>query len=284
MTGRLNLARDRWVLGLEVRPHIMGIINVTPDSFSDGGDFLAYETAVAQGLTLVNDGADLLDIGGESTRPGAPQVSEAEELARVIPVIKALAAQVSVPISIDTYKALVARKALEAGASIINDISAGRFDPEMFQVAANFGVPIILMHMKGRPQNMQINPVYDDVVAEVKSFLSEAASGAEAAGIAPEKVIIDPGIGFGKTFDHNLILINRLNELAELGRPLMVGPSRKAFLGKILDGAPPKDRDLATATVAALCAYQGANILRVHDVKSTKIALTVTAAVLREHV
>ncbi len=265
-----------------MRPHIMGVINVTPDSFSDGGDFYAHEAAVAHGLSQVEAGADILDIGGESTRPQSEPVSEKEELRRVIPVIKGLAAKVHVPLSIDTCKAGVAEIALQAGASIINDVSAGRFDPEILSVAARAGVPLVLMHMQGKPKTMQVNPTYKDLMGEIKSFLIEAARRAEKMGVSSEKIIIDPGIGFGKTFDHNLTLINRLEEFVSLGYPLLLGASRKAFLGQILGGALPKERDIATAAVIALAAYKGAHILRTHNVGLAKQTLAVIQAVKQE--
>ena len=274
---------DRWTLDLETRPQVMGIINVTPDSFSDGGDFFSPQAAIEQGLRLVEAGADLLDVGGESTRPGAERVSEAEELDRVVRVVDGLVGRVDVPISVDTYKSGVARAALAAGAAMINDISAGRFDQALLEVTAAAGVPLILMHMKGEPHNMQKNPVYGDLVGEVGDFLREAVDRAVAAGVKREMIILDPGIGFGKTFDHNLILINRLKELARLGRPLLVGPSRKAFLGHILGGVPPKERDVATAAAVTLSAYNGAHILRVHDARLAREVLAVTSAVMGEH-
>ena len=273
----------RWSMDFSERPLIMGVINVTPDSFSDGGDFLSSERAIEQGIRLAEEGADILDLGGESTRPGAEEVGATEELARVIPVIEALTARTSVPISIDTYKAEVAEASVGAGAAIINDISAGLLDPEILRVAARLDVPLVLMHMKGQPRTMQENPEYDDLMGEIKAFLADAARRAEAAGVRADRIILDPGIGFGKTFDHNLILLNRLREFQELGRPILLGPSRKAFLGRILGGAPPKDRDVATAAAVTLGAYNGAAILRVHNVDLARQVLAVTAAVLREH-
>lgn len=281
--AELRLKWGQWNLDLGARPHIMGVINVTPDSFSDGGDFLAPGEAVTQGLLMVEAGADILDVGGESTRPGADSVSEEEEIDRVLPVIQALAKRVEVPVSIDTYKSSVARAALTAGAAIVNDISGGRFDPEVLSLAAEAGVPLILMHMLGRPRNMQDNPVYTDLIREIKDFLVDAVQRAEKAGLDPEMIIVDPGIGFGKTFEHNLILINRLGELTDLGQPLLVGPSRKAFLGHILGGVPPKERDAATAAIVALAAYNGANILRVHNVGLARQTLAAVGAVMNEH-
>jgi dihydropteroate synthase len=269
-------------LNLDDRPHVMGVVNITPDSFSDGGDFLDPGLAVEHGLRLAAEGADILDVGGESTRPGAEAVDAVRETARVVQVVRELVRQTGLPVSIDTYKSAVARAALEAGASMINDVSAGRFDPEILDLAARAGVPIILMHMKGRPRNMQKNPVYDDLLGEISSFLAEAAGRAEEAGVDPDLVLVDPGLGFGKTFDHNVTLINRLAELARLGRPLVVGPSRKAFLGHILGGAAPKDREAATAAAATICAYNGAHVLRVHSVETVREALAVVRAVKKE--
>ncbi|MBW1708942.1 MAG: dihydropteroate synthase [Deltaproteobacteria bacterium] len=262
----------------------MGVINVTPDSFSDGGDCYAHDTAVTYGLRLAEAGADILDIGGESTRPGAESVSEDEELRRVIPVIEGLAGKVDVPLSVDTCKAGVAEAALKAGASIVNDISAGRMDPKLLHVTARAGVPLILMHMKGEPRTMQVNPTYKDLIGEIKSFLLEAANRAEKAGVSREMIIIDPGIGFGKTFDHNLTLINRLEEIINLEYLVMIGASRKAFLGKILGGALPKERDIGTAAVTALAAYKGAHILRVHNIELAKQTLAVVNAVKQEKI
>jgi len=262
----------------------MGVINVTPDSFSDGGDFFPFEDAVEQGLRLAAEGADILDVGGESTRPGAEPLSLEDELARVLPVIAALSEKVDRPVSIDTYKSKVAEAALKAGAAMINDISAGRFDPKILNLAAEAEVPLILMHMQGEPRHMQDQPSYGDLMAEIKAFLAQAVHRAEKAGVAGENIIIDPGIGFGKTFDHNLVLINRLKDLADLGQPLLIGPSRKAFLGRILGGAAPKDRDPATVAAVALAVYNGANIVRVHSVDLTRQALAVVQAVMAEHV
>jgi dihydropteroate synthase len=278
----------RFSLGFDQRPLVMGVINVTPDSFSDGGDHFDPQVASARGLAMIEEGADLIDVGGESTRPGADEVGLDRELDRVLPVIEALAEKVAVPISIDTYKAEVAHRAVKAGASIINDVSAGRFDPEIFAVAAETGVPVVLMHMKGQPRNMQKNPAYDDLTGEVKEFLADAVQRAVEAGVDREKTIVDPGIGFGKTFDHNLTLINRLREFQDLDRPILVGLSRKAFLGRILGGpdqpAPPKKREAGSLAGAVLAAYNGANILRVHRIRDAREALTVVGAVMNEHV
>lgn len=280
--AKFVLKWGRWSLDLDAQPRIMGVINVTPDSFSDGGDFFSPATAIDQGKALVLAGADMLDIGGESTRPGSKATDANEEIGRVVPVIEALARQVQVPICVDTNKAAVAEKALESGASMINDVSAGRFDPDILRVAADADVPLILMHMKGKPRTMQEKPVYNDLLGEIKSFLADAANRAEAVGVAADKIIIDPGIGFGKTFDHNLILINRLEEFAELNMPLLIGASRKAFLGEIIGGAPAKELDIATTAITALSIYKGAHIVRVHDAALARQTRAVVTAVKRE--
>jgi dihydropteroate synthase len=256
----------------------MGIINVTPDSFYDGGKRFDPGRAVADGLGLVESGADILDIGGESTRPGAPPVSAEEELGRVLPVVQGLRRTVKVPISIDTYKARVAQAALTEGADIVNDISALRFDPEMVAVLAAEKVPVVLMHMQGTPQTMQAEPRYDNVLREVQDFLTARARFALAAGVERGKIILDPGIGFGKTLDHNLTLLRGLPSLASLGHPLLIGASRKAFIGKILDVQP--DERLEGSLAAAVAAvFGGAHIIRVHDVKETSRALRVADAI-----
>jgi dihydropteroate synthase len=256
----------------------MGVLNVTPDSFYDGGRRLAPEQAIADGVKMAAAGADIIDVGGESTRPGARPVSEEEELKRVLPVIHGLRRAVSVPISIDTYKANVARAALDAGADIVNDISALRIDCAMAALVAKENVPVVLMHMQGTPQTMQTDPRYSDLLREVKDFLWARVRFAEESGIAPEKIIVDPGIGFGKKIEHNLYLLNRLSELATLGYPLLVGASRKAFIGKILDVTPDErmEGSLAAAVVAVLA---GADIIRAHDVRETRRAMDVADAI-----
>jgi dihydropteroate synthase len=252
----------------------MGVLNVTPDSFSDGGDFLAPGAAVAHGERMAAEGADLIDVGGESTRPGSDAVSEGEELRRVMPVIEDLAARIEVPLSVDTRKASVARAALAGGAAFINDVSALRHDGEMAEALAEAGVDLCLVHMKGEPKTMQEDPQYDDVVAEVKSFLEDRLAFAISAGIQEGRIWLDPGIGFGKSLEHNLELLRRLGELAAIGRPLVVGASRKRFIGA-LTGRPESDR-LAGSLAAAVIAFQrGASMLRVHDVADTKAALAV---------
>ena len=255
---------------------IMGILNVTPDSFSDGGRFDSLEAARAQAEKLISDGADILDIGGESTRPYAEPVSLNEELSRVVPVIEAIRSVSSIPISIDTYKAEVARQALAAGADIINDVTALQGDPDMIDVVAGCGNDVIIMHMQGTPGSMQDNPRYDNVVAEVKAFLQERIAYMGAAGIDPARIIIDPGIGFGKTLSHNLQLLKNLDQLAESAHQILLGHSRKRFLGDIT-GLATEDRDGVSAVVSALCAAT-ASIIRVHDVAATRHALQVVEA------
>lgn len=247
----------------------MGVINITPDSFSDGGLFFDPEKAFEHGLRLEAEGADILDIGGESTRPGAVPLPVEEEIRRVIPVVQSLSTRVKVTISIDTYKAEVARLAIEAGASIVNDISALRFDPEMVNIVKKYKTSVVLMHMLGRPDNMQVNPVYKDVVKEVYEFLKERVDFAEGNGINKEKVIIDPGIGFGKRLNDNILLIRHLEVFKELNCPVLIGPSRKSFIGEILN-LPVKERFHGTAAVVAIAIMKGVNIIRVHDVREMK--------------
>ena len=256
----------------------MGIVNVTPDSFSDGGLFFDPEKALAHGLELEAEGADIIDVGGESTRPGATPLSAEDEIRRVIPVVKALAGRVKVPVSIDTYKAEVARMAVDAGASIINDISAMRFDPDMASVVREYKTPVVLMHMLGKPGNMQINPVYEDVVQDVCNFLRERIEYAEKNNIRRDDIIIDPGIGFGKRLDHNLLLIKHLEVFKGLGCRVLIGPSRKAFIGEILN-RPVNERTYGTAAVVAIAVMKGANIVRVHDVKVMKSIVRMADAV-----
>ena len=257
----------------------MGVVNVTPDSFSDGGRFLDAEAAVSQGLTLVREGAGIVDVGGESTRPGSEPVPVAEELRRVLPVVEALADRVGAPISVDTAKADVARRALSAGAALINDVTALRGDPAMVGVIAEAGCPVCLMHMQGEPRTMQDNPRYDDVVGEVLCFLEERMAFALARGVREEQLLVDPGIGFGKTVEHNLALLRNLHRFAELGRPVVLGASRKRFLGAIL-GAEPGERGVGTVATTVIGLMEGAHVFRVHEVKANFEALRVTLAVL----
>jgi dihydropteroate synthase len=257
---------------------LMGIVNVTPDSFSDGGQFLAPERAIAHARELIVDGADLLDIGGESTRPGARSVTADEELARVAPVLAGLH-DVEVPISIDTSKAAVAEAALDAGARIVNDVTALRSEPVMAGLCAERDCVVVLMHMQGTPRTMQENPTYDDVVDDVKAFLAERIEFAVGEGIDEERIWVDPGIGFGKTVRHNVEVLRRLRELRELGRPLVVGTSRKRFIGT-LTGREVDDRLGGTIASNVLAVRAGADVVRVHDVAEVRQALTVAAAVL----
>jgi dihydropteroate synthase len=257
----------------------MGIVNVTPDSFSDGGRFLDAEDALAQSLALVREGAAVIDIGGESTRPGSEAVTLDEEIRRVVPVVEALVERVGVPISVDTMKAEVARRALDAGASLINDVSALRFDDAMVDVVVETGHPVCLMHMKGAPKNMQDDPRYDDVVDEVQDFLEERMAFALARGVREEQIMIDPGIGFGKTVEHNLALLRHLDRFTALGRPVVLGTSRKRFLGAIL-GSTPGERLTGTVATTVIGLLAGAHVFRVHDVRPNFEALRVTLAVL----
>ena len=261
------------------RPYIMGVLNITPDSFSDGGMFDELPKAVEQALEMLKGGADLIDVGGESTRPGAPSVSTEEELRRVIPVIEELREFTDAPISIDTNKAVVAEEALKVGANIINDISAGA-DPQMFAVLAQHNCPVILMHRQGTPGTMQQEPHYHYVVDEVYEFLAQRVESAQAAGIARERISIDPGIGFGKTVEHNLELLRRLGEFRSLGCPILIGTSRKSFIGKVLGLNEPKHRVWGTAATMALALAQGAHIFRVHDVAMMTQVIRMAQAVL----
>lgn len=260
---------------------VMGIVNVTPDSFSDGGQFLAPDQAVAHGLKLIAQGAELLDIGGESTRPGATPVSEAEELRRVLPVVEQLAAQARVPLSIDTMKPAVARAALAAGASIVNDVGANRTALEMWRLVAATGAGYVCMHMQGTPQTMQAQPAYADVIREVEDFFCDRLTRLNAAGVNADQVVLDVGIGFGKTPEHNLQLLARLGGFTKLGRPLLLGVSRKSFMGKLL-GADVAERLPAALACTALAVGAGAQIIRTHDVAETVQAVRMTEAILAQ--
>lgn len=254
------------ILHLSKRTHVMGILNVTPDSFYDGGRYFNPDVAIARGMQLAEEGADIIDIGAESTRPGSEAISLDEELQRLTPVVEALLEKVDVPISIDTYKAAVAEKMLQRGIHLINDISGLRFDPGMRHIVAQFGVPVVIMHIKGTPKDMQINPHYNDLLSEIKNYLSESINVALAAGIKSENIIIDPGIGFGKRLADNYELLRRLDELHDLFHPILIGPSRKSFIGKVLQLAPD-DRLEGTAAAVALGIQRGADIVRVHEVE-----------------
>lgn len=272
------LQAGKHTLDFTKKTYVMGILNLTPDSFSDGGSYDGIEEAVRRAKEMVEEGAHIIDIGGESSRPGAEYVDEAEELARVIPVIRRLASEVDVPISIDTYKAGVAKAAIEAGAHIINDISGFKGDPQMAKVAGELRVPCILMHMRGTPKTMQANIEYMDIMSDLKKELEESIDIALGAGVSREDIILDPGIGFAKTFDHNLIILRKLKELGDMGYPILVGASRKRFIGEILD-AEAHERLEGSLAVAAVSAWEGAHILRVHDVAETSKVLRVTDAI-----
>ena len=281
-----DLAWGRHRLSFGPRPLIMGILNVTPDSFSDGGRFFSTRDAVAQAEKMVREGADIIDIGGESTRPFSEAVPEAEEIGRVIPVVEALAHRVKIPISIDTSKSVVAKRALVAGASMINDISALRADPALAGVAADSGVPLILMHMKGSPGDMQVAPMYEDLFGEIYTFLEQAVATAEQKGIQRSRIIIDPGIGFGKTVQHNLLLLKHLSSFKTMKLPVLIGTSRKAFVRKLLKPDHLTDLDpqlpmveTGTQATLAVAALNGADIVRVHNVADTLATLKIVAAI-----
>ncbi len=253
----------------------MGVLNITPDSFSDGGQFFSSQSAINHGLSLIDDGAAIIDIGGESTRPGADPLTIDEELNRVLPVIEGIRKKNNeVLISIDTYKSKVAKEAIECGADIVNDISGFSLDLEMPNIVADYDVPVILMHMKGNPKNMQDNPHYNDIIEEINSYFSEKISIAKAAKIKSEKIILDPGIGFGKNIEHNFIILQKLNQFCVHGYPIMIGTSRKSFIGLTLD-LPPDDRLEGTAATVSIGIMKGARIVRVHDVKEIKRVVTV---------
>jgi dihydropteroate synthase len=268
------------IMDLSTRTHIMGVLNVTPDSFSDGGNFFKWDNALRQGMKMVGEGADIIDVGGESTRPGSDPLTLKEELSRVIPVIESLSQKTDVPVSIDTYKAEVARRALDAGAQMINDISALRFDPEMKNIAREYEVPIVLMHIKGTPKDMQQNPYYEDVIAEISRYLEESINIAQKAGIEKNKIIIDPGIGFGKRLEDNLNILKNLKKFSILECPVLIGCSRKSFIGRILD-LPVEERLEGSLAALAVAVVNGANIVRVHDVKESRRVVSLVDAIAR---
>ncbi len=261
------------------RTYVMGILNVTPDSFSDGGKFIRFDSAVKQAERMIEEGADFIDIGGESTRPGADPLPLEEELDRVLPIIMELRGRSEIPISIDTYKSKVAEAALEAGADMINDISGLHFDAEIGSIAARYDVPIVVMHIKGKPKSMQVNPCYDDLIGEIKGYLSESIESAVSAGVSREKIIIDPGIGFGKTFDNNFSILRRIPEFFDLGCPILIGASRKGFLGSFTGNKPEKrfEESIAASVIAS---HNGANIVRVHDVGAVRRSIAISDAVI----
>jgi len=276
---QLEWGKHRLLLGDKTL--IMGVVNVTPDSFSDGGLFLDRDRAIAQGEVLAAQGAHLIDVGGESTRPFSESLPLKEELERVIPVIRELARRLPVPISVDTYKAEVARKALENGAALVNDISALRFDPEMAAVARTFDVPVILMHMQGAPRDMQQHPHYENLLREIHSFFEERLNWCRVQGIPAKRLILDPGIGFGKTLPHNLTLIRELGFFRDLDCPLLIGTSRKSFVGRLTGQENPPEREWGTGATTAIAAWQGAHMVRVHNAEAARQILAVTDA-LRE--
>ncbi len=281
-TGIAGIAERRQVwadLMAAPRPLIMGVLNITPDSFADGGRFFDHAAALAQARALVAAGADILDIGGESTRPFADPVSLEEELRRVVPVIDAIAPEINIPISIDTYKASVARAALEAGATLINDISALSFDPAMAPLAVEYQAPVVLMHMQGSPRDMQRQPHYDDLLEEIRAFFQERLAFAAAQGLTPDLLVLDPGIGFGKTAEHNLELLNHLDVFLDLGVPLLVGASRKAFIGRITGHPAGEERDIGTLAALAMSVLRGARIVRTHNVVYARQFLAVLEAI-----
>lgn len=280
---QMNVIRKPYTFGpvtydLFARTYIMGVVNVTPDSFSDGGLFYDLEKAVARGMEMVEQGADFIDVGGESSRPGSEPITIEEELRRVIPVIERLAKAIHIPISIDTYKSTVAAQALDAGATIVNDISGLHFDREFAGVVAKRTASIILMHIKGTPRTMQQNPKYENLIDEICSYLQDGIRSAQEAGI--EQIVVDPGIGFGKTLEHNLTVLRELGEFRRFGVPVMVGPSRKSFIGAILD-LPVGERIEGTIAAVAAAIMNGANIVRVHNVKEMKRAAKVVDALMR---
>ena len=271
----------RFNIDLSAGARVMGILNVTPDSFSDGGRFYVFDRALRQAERMVMEGADIIDVGGESTRPGAEAVSADEESRRVTPIIAELSRRLTVPLSIDTRNAETARRALDAGASMINDVSGLRHDPETARVAAAFGVPVSVMHIKGNPKDMQDDPRYDDLFGEISDYLAESVAIAVRAGVAHDMIIVDPGIGFGKTIVHNLLIVKNLDKFKSLGKPILVGVSRKSFIGRVLGGLPVDERLVGSAAAAALCVLNGADIVRAHDVKETVHAVKIADAVRR---
>lgn len=258
------------------RPLIMGVLNITPDSFSDGGKFLDPQTAIAHAKQMAADGADIIDIGGESTRPGSIRITAKEELDRVIPVLRVLVKELNTAISIDTMKPEVANECFQLGAHILNDVTGLR-NEEMIKVAAKHNVPTIIMHMQSTPETMQENPTYHDVVQDIKTYLKTRAQKAKEAGI--QQIIIDPGIGFGKTVEHNLQILKRLHEFQDLGYPILVGPSRKTFIGKLTGDLPPTERLEGTLAAVAIAIFNGANMIRAHDAKETKRAVQIATAI-----
>lgn len=279
---KFELRCGRFVLPLSERTHIMGVLNRTPDSFSDGGKFIDEDTAIKHIKRMANEGADIIDIGGESTRPCSRPVSLAEEIERTIPLIKRISRDLDIPISIDTSKHEVAQEAIRHGASIVNDITGLKADPEMADVVAKSGVAVCVMHIKGTPKDMQDNPTYFDLMVEIIDSLKESLDIARHAGVSPDKIIVDPGIGFGKTVENNLTIIARLSELKVLNKPILIGTSRKSFIGKILNRGV-QNRLMGTAATCALAIINGANIIRVHDVREMLDVARISDAIKEEN-
>jgi dihydropteroate synthase len=280
----MKLSWKNFCLDFSKKTHIMGILNVTPDSFSDGGLYFDKSTAVKRALQMVEEGADIIDIGGESTRPGSEPITIEEELKRTIPIIEVLSKKVKIPLSIDTYKSEVAKRALDAGASMVNDISGLRFDPKMPAVVSEYKVPVVIMHIRGTPRDMQQNPVYEALIPEIMDYLRIGITMAREAGISEDMIVIDPGVGFGKTFEHNLQIIHNLQELTLLRKPVLIGLSRKAFIGKILGDVPVTERLEGTAAAVAISIMNGANIIRAHDIKEMVKVVKVADAIKRERI
>ena len=277
----MKLSWANYSLDFSQKTCIMGILNVTPDSFSDSGLYLDKAQAIDRAVRMAEEGADIIDIGGESTRPGSEPLAIEEELRRIIPVIEALSKEIDIPLSVDTYKSGVARRALDAGASMVNDISGLRFDPGMPKVVSEYRVPVVIMHIKGAPKDMQRNPLYQALMPEVMDTLRKGIRSAMESGVSEDKIIVDPGIGFGKTSEHNLEIIHNLRELTFLEKPVLIGPSRKAFIGKVLGDMPPGERLEGTAAAVAVSIMNGANIIRVHDVKEMAKVAKVADAIKR---
>jgi len=275
----MKLVWRNYSLDFSKKTYVMGILNVTPDSFSDSGLYFDKSDAIKRAIQMVEEGADIIDIGGESTRPGSESITIDEELRRTIPVIEALLKNIRIPISIDTYKSEVARVALAAGASMVNDISGLRFDPIMSEIVSEYKIPVVIMHIKGKPKDMQENPVYEALIPEIMDYLRKGMIIARKAGISEDLIIIDPGLGFGKTYEHNLEIINSLQEFTAFKKPILIGPSRKAFIGSILGDVPVLERIEGTAAAVAICIMHGANIIRAHDVKEMVKVVKVAAAI-----
>ena len=278
-----NLSFPSKSINLAEKVAVMGILNLTPDSFYDGGKYKGEKEILNRVEQMVEEGADIIDIGGESTRPGALPVTEKEEIKRVIPYIRKITHLFDIPVSIDTYKSKVAISALEEGAQMVNDISGLRFDPEMVKVVSSYNIPVVIMHIKGTPRNMQNNPRYESLMDEIISYLDNGIQRAVRAGIDPEKIIVDPGIGFGKTVEHNLFILKRLSELKVLGKPILIGVSRKSFIGKVL-GLPVEKRLTGSLAASCIAVMEGARIVRTHDVKETRWAVDLVDAILKSKV